>query len=406
MSTLITKPNRNGLEALATQGAPLPAPRVDVQVRPATLDDFDFLDRLQTAYSKQLGYMPRKQLEGKIELGHVLVAEGVRSQKLEDRRPEPETGTGAQSELLTSNSQLLTPGAGPTPVGFIIGCDRYFKRDDCGIIYQLCVEPGQRRSLVGAMLVKAMFDRAAYGCRLFCCWCAQDIEANRFWESLGFVPLAYRAGSEKKKGLRGAGRIHIFWQKRIRPGDDTTPWWFPAKTDAGSMREDRLVLPIAPGMHWSDQMPLITPAQSDEPSTVAASLRDAGVPQSRAKPTAPKLIPGMIASPQEPTPHPKKRIRASFGPPPIDPPSPPPAATDEKPEAPKVKRAKRKADPKLITAARELRDRWLEKVNEDPSLILPAPKYDVARELPDEADRRHAVPRLLGVEVKALPDAA
>ena len=69
-------------------------------------------------------------------------------------------------------------------------------------------------------------------------------------------------------------------------------------------------------------------------------------------------------------------------------------------------RPKRKADPRIIAAARELRDRWLEKVEEDPSLILPAGKYDLARELPEPADRRHAVPRLSGSEVKALPAAA
>ena len=103
------------------------------------------------------------------------------------------------------------------------------------------VVPGQQRGLIGATLLKAMFDRAAYGCRLFCCWCAQDIEANHFWESLGFVPLAFRAGSRQKD------RVHIFWQKRIRAGDTTTPWWFPAQTTGGSIREDRLVLPIPPG---------------------------------------------------------------------------------------------------------------------------------------------------------------
>ena len=52
--------------------------------------------------------------------------------------------------------------------------------------------------------------------------------------------------------------MHIFWQKRIREGDTTTPWWFPAKTDAGAMREDRLVLPIPPGKQWSDEMPVLS----------------------------------------------------------------------------------------------------------------------------------------------------
>jgi hypothetical protein len=41
----------------------------------------------------------------------------------------------------------------------------------------------------------------------------------------------------------------------------------------------------------------------------------------------------------------------------------------------------RKYDPKLIAAARELRDRWLEEVQANPSLLLPRGKYDVARHL-------------------------
>ena len=114
-----------------------------------------------------------------------------------------------------------------------------------GIIYQMNVLPVKQRGLIGATLLKAMFDRAAYGCKLFCCWCAQDIEANYFWESLGFVPLAFRAGSREKQ------RVHIFWQRRIRGGDTTTPYWFPSQTTSGSIREDRLVFPIPPDTHWS-----------------------------------------------------------------------------------------------------------------------------------------------------------
>jgi hypothetical protein len=72
------------------------------------------------------------------------------------------------------------------------------------------------------------FDECAVWMQLYCCWCAQDIEANRFWESMGFVPLAFRAGSREE------GRVHIFWQKRIRAGDETTPYWFPAQTSQRS----------------------------------------------------------------------------------------------------------------------------------------------------------------------------
>ncbi len=309
-------------------------PRIPVTTRPATPDDFAFIDRLQTAFAKQLGYMPRAQLESKIAAGHVLIAEAGR------------------------------------PLGYVIGTDRYFKRDDCGIIYQLCVEEGARRSLIGAILVKAMFDRAAYGCRLFCCWCAQDIEANRFWESLGFVPLAFRAGSEKK------GRVHIFWQKRIRAGDTTTPWWFPAKTDSGSIREDRLVLPIPPQLRWSDPMPVFSPSAQE---ATAARL--------------PERSPE-AAGVQPPTPS-RKRPHIQAGPPPAEPdPSVPVTRAIIRTSSATPPRQRRKADPTLVGQAREIRDRWLEAVDQNPGLLLPQGKYDLARQLPGPG------------AMKALPDAA
>src|SRR5688500_11858992 len=119
-----------------------------------------------------------------------------------------------------------------------------------------------------------MFDHAAYGCRLFCCWCAQDIEANHFWESLGFVPLAFRSGS-RTRGKGGKPRVHIFWQKRIRAGDTTTPWWFPSQTSGGASREDPLALPMPPGMDWSDVVPLVLPGQTSLTNELPATKQKA-----------------------------------------------------------------------------------------------------------------------------------
>lgn len=149
------------------------------------------------------------------------------------------------------------------PLGYVISQDQYFKRDDLGIVYQLNVVPGKQRSLIGATLIKTVFERAAFGCRLFCCWCAQDIEANRFWESLAFIPLAFRSGSRAK------GRTHISWQRRIREGDVSTPYWFPAQTSEGSIREDRLVLPIPPDIHRKDVMPVVLPGRGETCLTLA-----------------------------------------------------------------------------------------------------------------------------------------
>ena len=56
-------------------------------------------------------------------------------------------------------------------------------------------------------------------------------------------------------------------------------------------------------------------------------------------------------------------------------------AAKEKPK--KVQREKQKNDPKLIAAARELRDRWVERMNEDPAMLESQGKYKVARALPE-----------------------
>jgi hypothetical protein len=303
----------------------IPLPPIDVSVRDATLADVSFVDGLQKLHNRQVGFMRTSWIEVKIAKGEVIVA--------------------------------VDPAG--MPLGYCMGVDRYFKRDDVGIIHQMNVAPGRQRAFIGATLLKAMFERAAYGCRLFCCWCAQDLAANKFWEAMGFVPLAYRAGSEKKS------RVHIFWQKRIREGDDQTPWWFPAKTDGGAMREDRIVLPIPPGVHWSDEMPVII-RPSDEPTDVKRQL-PARMKKARLALDAPT-----------------KQSARQYG----APPSKPVPVVVAKPVAEKPKREKQpkpKADPKLIAAARELRDRWLERVNDDPSLIGSNSKYDITRALTNDA---------------------
>jgi Acetyltransferase (GNAT) family len=307
-------------------GAIVPVSRVPITVRAATIGDYPFIDRLQDMHSKALGFMPKAQLEGKIARGEVLVAE--------------DDGTGGAR----------------LPIGYCISSDRYFKHDDVGIIYQMNLSPGVQRKLVGATLLRAVFERAPYGCRLFCCWCAQDLNANHFWESLGFVPLAFRAGAGGN-GRRPQARVHIFWQRRIREGDTTTPYWFPAKTDGGHMREDRIVLPIPPGVHWKDPMPILLP---------------------EAQKALPDKSSGKMPKPHKtPTLMPPTRRRVQFGAAPITPAPEPVAKT--KPAKPK--REKVKADPVLVAKARELRDRWLEKVNEDPSILLSEGKYAVTRQL-------------------------
>src|SRR6188472_3750339 len=98
----------------------LPVARRALSVRLATNDDIPFMDEMQKLHQKQLGFMPRQTFEGKIRLGHVLVAEG-------------------------SGEKL----------GYCISQDKYMGHEDVGIFYQVNVKPVAHRSLIGASLVKA-----------------------------------------------------------------------------------------------------------------------------------------------------------------------------------------------------------------------------------------------------------
>src|SRR5688500_2089830 len=322
-------------------GQIVPIPQCPVKVRDGTSADIPFIDGLQKIHSDRVGFMATSWIEAKIAKAEVIVAEDSSGE----------------------------------PVGYCMGVDKYCGREDCGIIHQLNVAPGKQRGFVGATLLKAQFERSAYGCRLYCCWCAQDIEANRFWESMGFVALAYRAGSDRKR------RVHIFWQKRIREGDNETAWWFPAKTDKGVMRADRIVLPIPPGKHWSDEMPVIQIAEPPKPELTDGRAAKVRVSKNAAPANGPRAFSRQFGGPS-------------------DDPGPAPAVAVEKPK--REKKAKIKADPKMVAAARELRDRWLEHVNSGATLIESVGKYDVTRALPEASTVELPEP----TNLKALPHAA
>jgi Acetyltransferase (GNAT) family len=311
---------------------PLPEPKQAITVRPATAGDLSFVDGLQRKHTKAVGWMPTAQLEGCIKQERVLVA---------------------------------VDAASAERVGYCIGNDRYFKRDDVGIIYQMNVEPGRQRGFIGANLLKAQFERSAYGCKLYCCWCAQDLAANKFWEAMGFVPLAFRTGGTGG-GKSGKVRMHIFWQKRIRSGDVTTPWWFPSETSSGAIRANRIVLPIPPGTHWNDAKPIVLPGLSgvEGPGMALPGPRAPRVKKIK----GPVIPPKAIAS---------GGLR--FGPAVIA------KAEDVAAKAPfdkaqgREKKETVKNDPRLVAAARELKDRWLEQVNATP--LIGTGKYEVSRTL-------------------------
>ena len=391
------------------------APRVAVSIRAGTPGDLPFIDRLQKAQAREVGFLPTQAIEGKVRLGQVLIAEVA------------ESGSCSVAELPAANTATLqqpntaTPPATPTPVGYLIAADRYQKRDEVGCVTQVNVVPEHRRSLVAAALLQAQFDRSAYGCRLYCCWCAQDLRANEFWEAMGFAPIAFRTGS-RTKGKGGTARMHIFWQKRIRPGDVTTPWWYPSQTGGGELREDRLVFPIPPGVSWRDVLPVLPGGEGGAATGAGAlpgAVRAKRVPKRlravktrvRTRPRGPRMpgglwfahdtidvldrqdgrewvevgevgSPAVLAFEAE-----QERLRAAGG----EAASSTALAASGKAESP----ARPAIDPRLLAMARELRDRWAERAD---LIAEPSAVHDVRRTL--GAGRATATPAAL------VPDAA
>lgn len=340
----------------------LPKARLEVTTRVAVAGDIPFIDMLQKMHGHMVGWFPTKQLEANIEGEHILIA-------------EDEAGNS---------------------VGYCIAKDQYMKRDDVGIVYQLNVLPLRHRSLIGATLVKATFDRAAYGCKLFCCWCAQDIQANFFWESIGFIPLAFRTGSRAKQ------RIHIFWERRIRDNDDVTPYWFPSQTSNGAVSEDRLVLPIPPGTHWRDAKPVVLPGLPAPQPNLPKTLPGGALVKPR--PEQPKVTKAQAAAIARSkskvlggVPAGKAAVITRGGVKYIDRADAPTEVEQPKPKKPRAPRQKN--DPKYVKAARELRDRYLEEVNVGRLLPGACGKYDVSRQLESAA-------RVSNVEQVRLLDAA
>jgi hypothetical protein len=387
------------------QAIALPPPRCgEINIRLATLEDIPFIDQLQKQHTKMVGFFPRAWFESNIKTGHVLIAE-------EGLGPWA-VGTGEEANNQGPRPIAQGPAAHAAPLGYCVFKDKYLKREELGIVYQLNVTPGRQRGLIGAALVKAAFERCPWGVKLFCCWCAQDIEANHFWESIGFVPLAFRTGSRprlKKDGtISKPERMHIFWQRRIREGDEGpasggTPYWFPSETSGGAVRENRIVLPIPPGTHWSDAKPSVLPGavlpgmeKQNEPRALASDgmqMQDStSLPHGRGSLTQQRKKKAKVAGPLAP-PAPPAQARGGlwFAPPAPDPPTKEElkAAKEAEKKAKaeerkRLRKEKQKNDPKYVAAARELRDRFLEEVNTPGSdLLLPAAhgKYDVSRQL-------------------------
>lgn len=78
-------------------------------------------------------------------------------------------------------------------------------------IYQACVQYDARRRQAGLEMVERLKKIAIAEDRDISLWCAQDLEANAFWEAAGFTLSATRKGGAYR------GRVHNGWILQTRP---------------------------------------------------------------------------------------------------------------------------------------------------------------------------------------------
>ena len=185
------------------------ADRPDTQVRAAAAGDLKFIDHLQSRFSHQVGYLPLVALEKKIKQGQVWVS--------------------------------LERGQ---PAGYVLGASGYKRRDDVAIIYQSAIDYSAQRRLLGTLLVECWAASLPSAVNQICLWCAQDIDANLFWRSLGFQAIAWRAGSISK------GRVHIYWSRLTPETPADFDLWIPEGTSGGLLQSSRDVHLFEPGQDW------------------------------------------------------------------------------------------------------------------------------------------------------------
>lgn len=119
--------------------------------------------------------------------------------------------------------------------------------EPCGYIYvgaaggdvkchQVCIQYDARRKLYGAMLVLAMENYAnASFSNSVTLRCGFELDANKFWEEMGYKCVAVKNG-----GVRRMRRINV-WRKYLKPQMFEPVWIEPesGKTDATLWRKHK-----------------------------------------------------------------------------------------------------------------------------------------------------------------------
>ena len=97
--------------------------------------------------------------------------------------------------------QILMSFENGDPCGFLVlGAGQETTR-----IYQACIQYDARRREHGLDLVaRTIAEAKRRGSSAISLWCADDLEANAFWEAAGFTFAGQREGGQGRSGGHGA----------------------------------------------------------------------------------------------------------------------------------------------------------------------------------------------------------
>jgi hypothetical protein len=153
----------------------VPIPKCPITIREASMDDLKFIDDLQKLHRNQVGFLRENALVAKIAAKQVIIAEEVIGHS--------SLVIGQEQEPMTNDKGQVT-----RPVGYCIGQDRYFKRDDVGIIYQMNV----------CLRSSGVYRRDA---------CEGDVRSRGVWVSIVLSAGARRISTRITSGSR-SGLCH------------------------------------------------------------------------------------------------------------------------------------------------------------------------------------------------------
>ena len=146
---------------------------MDFTTRGATLDDLTYIDHLQRKNAEELAFFPKQVFEREVQNNRIILAE-------------------------LNND----------PCGYIY----HGALGDICRIHQACIQYDLRGQLYGAALVNDLINRCqAFETSTIKLRCGSDIEANKFWQAMGFVCEAVTQG-----GVRRMRDIN-HWVLNIQP---------------------------------------------------------------------------------------------------------------------------------------------------------------------------------------------